>query len=429
MSRPLTAAIAARYLKSGRSHSAVTAISIVSVAGLAAAVAATICVLSVFNGFRDLLCGRLDRLQPDVVVLPATGKTIAEADSLADALAMRPDVAAATPTITDNALALLDGHEMPVAIRGVVGSDYRSVVPLDSVLEAGSARLTRPLEEGESRYEYDPELDMYFETDATPYLYGVFSVGAANRLDARLGDHVLLFAPRRKGSVSLANPAASFLRDSIEVGGVMRTGRQELDERAVVVDLELARRLFQYSTEASSIEIKANGDDTELAQSLHKDLGNRFVVKDRLLQQEVNFRMVQIEKWVTFLLLSFILLIAGFNIISSLSMLVLDKQHNLQTLRALGMRRSAVGAVFAWESLFVTLIGFAAGTAIGLLLCWLQQNYGLVKLNADPSAVVVQAYPVRVELTDIVWVFIPTAIIGALTALISARFAISRTAR
>lgn len=429
MSWPLAAAIAARYLKSGRSHSAVTAISIASVAGLAAAVAATICVLSVFNGFRDLLCNTLYRLQSDVVVLPAAGKVIADADSLADALAMRPDVAAATPTITDNALALLDGREMPVAIRGVVGSAYRSVASLDSVLIAGDSRLTRPLEEGEVRYEYDPELDMYFETENIPYQYGVFSVGAASRLSAALGDRVLLFAPRRQGSVNLANPAASFLRDSVEVGGVMRTGRQELDERAIVVDLELARRLFQYSSEASAIEIKARGSDTKLAESLQRDLGEDYVVKDRMQQQEVNFRMVQIEKWVTFLLLSFILLIAGFNIISTLSMLVLDKQANLQTLRALGLRRSGIGAVFAWESLFVTLIGFAAGAAVGLLLCWLQQRYGLVRLNADPSAVVVEAYPVRIELMDLVWVFLPTAIIGALTALISARFAISRTTR
>ncbi len=429
MSWPLAAAIAARYLKSGRSHSAVTAISVASVAGLAAAVAATICVLSVFNGFRDLLCTTLDRLQPDVVVTPESGKTIADADALADALAMRPDVAAATPTITDNALALIGGLEMPVLIRGVVGSAYRAVAPLDSVLEAGSSQLTRPLEEGETRYEYDPELDMYFESDATPYQYGVFSVGAASRLDARLGDRVLLFAPRRQGSVNLANPASSFLRDSVEMGGVIRTGRQELDERAVVVDLELARRLFQYTTEASAIELKAKGSDTRLAEALRADLGTDYIVKDRMQQQEVNFRMVQIEKWVTFLLLSFILLIAGFNIISTLSMLVLDKQDNLSTLRALGLRRSGIGAVFAWESLFVTLIGFAAGAAVGLLLCWLQQRYGLVKLNADPSAVVVQAYPVRVELMDLVWVFIPTAAIGALTALISARFAISRATK
>lgn len=424
----MSARIAARYLLSRKSHSAVTAISVVSVVGVAIATAAIICVLSVFNGFRDVIAGNLDKMSPDVLVVPASGKTISGADSLAAAIGERGDVAAAMPSLSDNALILLQGREMPVELKGVREADYRRIAALDSVVIAGDAALSRGLAPGESGLTYDPELEMYVGSEDTVRGRALLSVGVANRIEAQLDDKLLLFAPRRQGRVNLANPGASFLRDSVEAGGVFRTDRPETDQRMVIVDIGIARRLFQYSDEASAIEIRAahRDDASRLAQSLQRELGNGFIVKDRLAQQEVNFRMVAIEKWVTFLLLSFILLVASFNVISTLSMLVLEKQTSMATLRDMGMSRNRIAGIFAWESMMVTLLGFLAGIVIGVGLCLLQQHFGWLKLDGNPAQMMVEAYPVRVRAADILAVLLPTAVIGVVTAWITTRFARSR---
>ena len=172
----------------------------------------------------------------------------------------------------------------------------------------------------------------------------------------------------------------------------------------------------------------ARGADLErVAERLRTKLGTSVSVKDRLQQQEISFRMVEIEKWVTFLLLIFILLIASFNLISTLSMLILEKQPSLSTLRSLGMTRRGIGSVFMWESIFVTLAGGIAGISLGVALCLLQQHYGLIKLNGDPSALIITAYPVRLAWSDLAIVAVPVVLIGLLTGWISARFARSRT--
>lgn len=425
---PLSARIAARYLLSRKSHSAVTAISAISVVGVAIATAAIICVLSVFNGFRSVITQRLDVMSPDVIVLPASGKTMARGDSLAAAIARMSGVEVAMPSLSDNALVLLQGREMPVELKGVREADYRRISRIDSALLAGDAMLSREIAPGEESLRYDPELEMYVGSGEGRRGRAVLSVGVANRMEARLGDKLLLFAPRRLGRVNLANPVASFLRDSVETGGVFRTDRPETDQRMVITDIDVARRLFQYTDEASAIEVRAKrGVDPEaLAVSMARSLGSGFVVKDRLAQQEENFRMVAIEKWVTFLLLSFILLVASFNVISTLSMLVLEKEHSMSTLRAMGMGRSRIARIFAWESMMVTLTGFVAGMAAGLALCLLQQHFGWLKLGGDASQMLVEAYPVRVAPGDILAVLAPTLAIGAITAWITARFARSR---
>ncbi|MDE7413565.1 MAG: ABC transporter permease [Muribaculaceae bacterium] len=426
---PLSAGIAWRYLHSKKSHSAVGAISAVSICGIAVATAAIICVLSVFNGFKSVIAERIDTLTPDVMVAPASGKVFANGDSVADILKNMPEVERATPTILENALAIYEGRETPVSIKGVDLKEYPELTALNSLiidsLPAEEAEREATLINDGSR---DDEDDIFVSDHRA-----ILSVGAAARLTANPGSRILLFTPRREGRVNLANPTASFLRDSILTVGVYRSNQSDFDDNRIVVDINLARDLLQYDLESSAVEVKARPGITseDLAKTINRKLNvdaktPRFIVKDRLRQQEMNFRMISIEKWVTFLLLFFILVIASFNIISSLSMLVIEKDRSMATMRAIGMSRGRISSVFRWESIFVTSVGGFAGIIIGLILCILQQHYGFITLQGDPGTLVVRSYPVMVDPIDILITLIPLIMVGAAAALITGAFARSR---
>ena len=406
MSRgPLALKIAWRYLIAPKSHGAVNAISIVSVVGVAVATAAIVIVLSVFNGFRFHLNARLDSLTADVSVAPLLGKTIENGDSLADVLSKVPGVEIAMPEVADNALVIAEAKEMPIKLKGVKPETFAKLTSIDSLLLDGA-----PVK------------------DYTPRQASI-SVGVAQRLGIyTTGEDIFIFAPKRHGRVNLANPAYSFLSDSLQVGSVFRSMQTEFDDNTVICDIETARGLFQYDTEATSIQIKASPstNPVALAQRISEELGGNYDVRDRFRQQEVNFRMVAIEKWVTFLLLVFILVIASFNIISTLCMLILDKGSSINTLSWIGLSRRRVGNIFWWESILVTLTGAVAGLVLGLCLSLLQEKFSLIKLSGDPDSLIIQAYPVKVEWLDLLVTLIPIIVIGVITAWISEAFAKAR---
>ena len=409
MSRaPLALKIAWRYLLAPKSHGAVSAISIISVVGVAVATAAIVIVLSVFNGFRFHLNARLDSLTTDVSVLPAYGKTITEGDSLTDVLKHFPGVEEAMAEVTDNALVIADAKEMPVTLKGVSPDLFSRITSIDSLLLDGSPVGS-----------YSPGQSS-------------IAVGVAQRLGIyNVGETLFIFAPKRHGRVNLANPMSSFLTDSLEVASVFRSMQTEFDENTVICDISTARELFQYDTEASAIQIKVKPgvDPTQLADQLKEFLGEDFVVKDRLQQQEVNFRMVSIEKWITFILLTFILIIASFNIISTLCMIILDKGSSIQTLSHLGLSRGRVGNIFWWESIIITFIGAGAGLILGVVISLIQEKFSLIKLAGDPESLVIQAYPVKVEWLDLLVTMVPIVAIGLVTAWISLAFAKTRLKR
>lgn len=430
MRLPLAARIAVRYLFARKSHSAVTAISVVSICGIAVATAAIVCVLSVFNGFRDILVEKLDTLSPDVLVAPAKGKAFKSTDSLLSVARGIKGVAVATPVVADNALAIYDGREMPVMLKGVVADEYPKVAGIEKILLDGGKFRTADTTTSVKRV-YDDDIGDYVDMPSSPDYMADISIGVSSRLGACPGgEKLLVFAPRREGHVNPANPAASFLRDSIAVAGVFQAMQSDFDKNYIITDIELARAIFQYDTESTAIEIRTapDADPAEVRGRVEKILGKDFTVKDRLQQQSVNFRMISIEKWVTFLLLAFILVVASFNIISTLSMLILDKQNSLATLHALGASKRRLGAIFAWESALVTAIGCGAGMLLGVGLCLLQKHFGLIRLAGDPDTLIIKTYPVAVDPSDLLVVLIPIFAIGTATAIIADRFARSRTA-
>lgn len=418
--------IATRYLRSKKSHGAVSAIAIVSITGVAIATAAVVCVLSVFNGFKSVLAQKYDTLAPDIVVTPVKGKVIVNPDSVSTALLSVEGVKAVMPVVSDKALAIFSGMELPVTLKGVDPDLLKANTGISSVILPGGTMPSSAYQEM-PEFEYIEDYEEYMANTPIPEVLA--SVGAAARLGNVLtGDHLLIFAPRREGRYNPANPAASFVTDSVKVSGIYETRQREYDEDMIFVPIDMARHLFQYDDEATSLEISVTSRDrlSSIKERVAATLGPTFTVRDREEIQEVNFRMINIEKWVSFLLLVFILMIAGFNIISTMTMLVLEKRHQMAIMNAIGMRRRAIGAVFRNESLMVSLIGGVIGIALGVLLCWLQQEFGLIRLAGDPTKLLMEVYPVKLIWSDVAMAFVPCIVLGFITALIASAFARQR---
>lgn len=407
MKTPVEAFLAGRYLFGRKSHAAVNAITVVAVVGMAIATAAIVCVLSVFNGFRDVLTEKSDALSPDLLVEPGIGKTFTEGDSLLDALAARKDVAVATGAVTDQALMIHNGQELPVMLRGATeGSPIERHLRSMTLSGPVSGQIPAPRGEGAA--------------DA------LISVGVASRLDIYSPEaRLTIFAPRRYGRLNPANPATSFVADSLANRGVFQTMDTDWDQNVVVTDLQTARDILQYDSELSRIELTLvpDADPAAVAADIAPFLPQKGTVKDRLEQQQINARMIDIEKWVTFLLLFFILIIASFNLVSTMSMLVIEKQSSLKLLSSIGLSSRKIGALFAWESAYVTLLGAVGGLIIGTSLVAGQMKWGWIRIGGDPQQLVIDTYPVRLEATDLLVTMIPLTVIGILTAMIAAMFA------
>lgn len=399
--------IALRYLFGKKSHSAVNAIALVSVAGVAVATAAVVCVLSVFNGFQSVLAGRLDSLSPDLMVTPKLGKTIANGDSLASEIAKIPGVEIATPTLTDNALGFYNGRETPVKLKGIVPDEYSKVTSIDSLR----------ISDGESLQE---------SKDDSPAL---ISVGLAFKLGIFDNSEPLtVFAPKRTGRFNPANPAAAFVMDSLYVADIFQSLQDEYDDNGIFTDISLVRDLLLYDREATAIEIKAKSgaDIRNLLGTISSNIGDKYIVKDRLMLQEINFHMVQIEKWMTFLLLFFILVIASFNIITTLSMLVLEKEDSMRTMSAIGMSRKSIASVFQWESVLVSAFGAVIGLVLGSVLSLLQERYGFIPISTNAIDLDPMAYPVKLIGSDLLVTLVPIVFITAICAYVAGSFAKSR---
>jgi ABC-type lipoprotein release transport system permease subunit len=393
--------VALRYLFSKRKHGAVNVISTVSVVGVAVATMAIVCVLSVFNGFTDLATAKISLLTPDLRIEPREGKTISNGDSLAAVIAKLPGVKHAAPTVEEHALATYLDKQMPVRIKGVTNA-YDSITNLRSIIKEDGGFL----------------LD---EDDAGNF--ATLSVGVALNLGARPGyrNPIKVHVPRRLGRINPANPLSSFRGDTLSVGGVFQTDESEFDADLVIIPLEVSRELLDYDREATAVEASAaSGTDvSDLAAVISQAIGNDYIVKDRYRQQEHSYKMISVEKWITFFLLGFILVIASFNIITTLSMLIIEKSDNIATLYTLGATRRMLSRIFILEGWLISLVGGLAGIAVGVALCLAQQYGGFIKLGGDHNAMIIDTYPVRVSPIDLFAVFALVAGIGIITSMIT----------
>ena len=388
-----------RYLRSKKSHSAVNIISIVSVCGVIVATAAIVCVLSVFNGFGKLIESKLSVLDPDVAITSTVGKVIADGDSVAQVAMSVPGVQLALPTVEDQALAMFFNYQMPVRVKGVP-ENYNSLTCIRQAILDGHYMLTDGISE-----------------------YTVMGVGPALTLNVR-PDYlkmVSLYAPRRRGNINLSNPATAFRADSVFAAAVFQIEQKKYDNDLMYVSIGLARRLFDYDTQATSVELRLQpyANEADVMKALRERLGSGYEVKNRLMQQADAFKMINIEKWVTFLLLAFILVIATFNVIGALSLLIIEKNDGIVTLRNLGATDKQITKIFVLEGWLISLTGAVVGVVVGLLLCTLQEQFGLITMHGNTATLIVNAYPVAVQLTDVIVVLALTGVIGTFTSLVT----------
>lgn len=391
--------IALRYLRSKKSHSAVNIISIVSVCGVIVATAAIVCVLSVFNGFSKLIHSKLSMLDADIAITATLGKTIADADSVAAVARGVAGVEMALPVVEDNALAMFFNYQMPVTLKGVPDG-YDSLTNIRSTIIDGKYLL----DDGISQY-------------------SVIAIGPALSLNVR-PDYlkmVSLYTPRRRGNINLANPATALRSDSVFVSGVFQIEQNKYDRNTMFVSIEMARRLFDYTTQATAVELRLapGANEPAVMAALNDALGKQYVVKNRLMQQAEAFRMVNIEKWVTFLLLGFILVIATFNVIGALSLLIIEKTDSIDTFRNLGASNKLISRIFVMEGWVISFTGTVLGIALGLLLCLLQEHFGLIEMQGNAATLIITAYPVAVQWTDVLVVLALSLAVGALTSLVT----------
>ncbi|MCM1483519.1 MAG: ABC transporter permease [Muribaculaceae bacterium] len=396
--------IALRYLFAKKSHNAVNVISIVSTVGVAVATASIVCVLSVFNGFTALSMERLSVVSPDVMVTPVRGKVIADADAMAASLGEVEGVAVAYPVIDDQALAMYHNRQIPVRVIGVPAESDTSLM-LEPPLIDGSYMVRDSLNEGIG--------------------YAALSVGVAMQLGARPGyfDWLALYAPKRVGRFNPANPMGAFMTDSLCVSAVYEVEDNEFDANTLMVPMDVARGLFDYASEASCVYVGlAPGTRAdEAVRRIEAAVGSGYAVRDRLRQQESSFRMIEIEKWITFAMLAFILAIASFNVVSTLSMLIIEKSADIFTLRALGASARMIRRVFLLEGWLISLVGGACGLVAGVALVLAQQWGGFIKLGGDPSRMSISVYPVQLQVWDIVAVGVLVALTGYVFGAVTSR--------
>ena len=288
---------------------------------------------------------------------------------------------------------------MPFKLKGVP-VDYHLLTGVDSVVVEGEFKLQDEV----SRY-------------------AVLGVGPAVNLNARPGSLRMLnlYAPQRRGQVDLNDPLNAFTEDSVFVSGVFMVKQKTYDNELVYVPIDLARGLFDYTTEATQVEVKLAPGATEsyVMEQIQALLGEQYVVKNRMMQQDASFRLVNMEKWITFLLLAFILVIATFNVISTLSLLIIEKDESIRTFKSLGATNRQITRIFVTEGWLIALVGALGGVMLGLVLCVCQEQFGWLKLSANADAVIVQAYPVAVQFTDVALVFVLVAAVGLVTSLVT----------
>lgn len=386
--------IARRYLFSKKSTNVINIISGISVVGVAVATMALVVTLSVFNGFHDLVANLFTRFDPQIQVVPAKGKTAPADDPVLDSIRRMPQVDVATECVEDRALAMYNGRQAMITLKGV-DDNFKELTNITDILYGNGD----------------------FSLHAANLQYGTVGIRLAETLgmSADWDGFLKIYAPKREGQLDMGNPMDGFVEDSLISPGVVFMVKQaKYDKGHVIAPIAFARNLFGQQGMLSSLELrlKAGSDFDAVKAEMKKLAGSKYKVLDRFEQQEDTFKIMKIEKLIAYIFLTFILVVACFNIIGSLSMLIIDKKDDVETLRNLGADDKTISRIFLFEGRLISLVGAVAGIAVGLLLCWLQQAYGLVALGQSSGTFIVEAYPVSVHPEDIVLIFITVIAVG-----------------
>lgn len=389
--------IARRYLFSRKSTHVINVISIISAVGVIVATMALVIVLSVFNGFHDLVASLFTSFDPQIEIVPTKGKAVASDDPILTQIRQMSEVDVAMDCVEDNALIIFQDKQAMVTVKGVDDS-FKQLTHIDSILYG----------EGE------------FELRAGNLEYGTLGIRLAQQLGtgARWNGFLKVYAPNRDGQIDISDPSSGFIADSLISPGVVFSVKQaKYDQRYLITSLPFARNLFGMQGMLTSLEVKLkDGANVEhVKKKMQGIAGEKYKVLNRFEQQEDTFKIMSIEKFLAYIFLTFILIVACFNIIGSLSMLIIDKKNDVVTLRNLGANEKQITQIFLFEGRMISAIGAIIGVVLGLLLCWLQQQFGFVRLGDTDGTFIVNAYPVSVHASDILIIFLTVIAVGWLS--------------
>ncbi len=396
--------IARRYLFSKKSTNVINIISGISVVGVAVATMALVVTLSVFNGFSDLVATLFTSFDPQIELTPKEGKTAPADDPLLTQVKELPQIEVATECVEDMALAIYGERQAMVTIKGV-DDNFDKLTQIRDILYG----------------------DGQFELHAADLQYGILGIRLAEQLGTgyRFYDALQIYAPRREGQVDITDPADGFVSDELYSPGVLFSVQQaKYDKNYILTSIGFARRIFDQQGMLSSLELrlKAGSDFEKVKEQIEEIAGQHYYVKDRYEQQDDTFRIMEIEKLIAYLFLTFILMVACFNIIGSLSMLIVDKRDDVVTLRNLGASDKQITQIFLFEGRMISAMGAIIGIIIGLLLCWMQQTFGLIALGSSAGSFIVDAYPVSVHYSDVLIIFITVLVVGFLSVWYPVRY-------
>lgn len=386
--------IARRYLFSKKSTHVINIISGISVVGVAVATMALVVTLSVFNGFHDLVASLLTSFDPQIEIVPTKGKTAPADDPILTKIRNLPQVDVATESVEDQAMAIYKGRQAMIKVKGVE-DNFSELSHINDILYG----------------------DGEFSLHAANLQFGVVGIRLADNLGmtADWDGQLKIYAPKREGQLDLMNPTEGFVEDSVISPGVVFSVKQaRYDRDYVLTSIAFARNLFGQQGMLSQLEIRLKpGSDLDAVKAeMQKIAGSKYRVLDRMEQQADTFKIMKIEKFIAYIFLTFILAVACFNIIGSLSMLIIDKKNDMVTLRNMGASDKQIVRIFLFEGRMISAIGAILGILVGLLLCWLQQVYGLVSLGRSSGSFIVDAYPVSVHPEDIIIIFITVLAVG-----------------
>ena len=389
--------IARRYIFSKKSTNVINLISGISVLGVAVATMALVVTLSVFNGFSDLVATLFTAFDPQIEITPTQGKTAPADDPVLTEIRQLPQIEVATECMEDQALAIYNGRQAMVQIKGV-DDNFDKLTHIREILLG----------------------DGTFELHAADIQYGIMGIRLADQLGTGIyfNQPLRIFAPKREGQLDMSDPADGFVEDELySPNCVFEVLQGKYDGRYILTSIGFARRIFDQQGMISSLELRLKpGSDFEKTKAEIKRIaGDDYQVLDRFEQQEDTFRIMKIEKLIAYIFLTFILLVACFNIIGSLSMLIIDKKDDVQTLRNLGANDRQVSQIFLLEGCMISFFGAFIGILIGLLLCWIQQQFGVIGLGASQGSFIIDAYPVSVHPTDVLMIFVTVIVVGFLS--------------
>lgn len=394
--------IARRYLFSKKKQNVINIISLISVIGVAIGTMALVIVLSVFNGFNGLITDLYGSFDPDLKILPAKGKTFIP-DSTFQKVKEMEDVVFYSEVLEENAFLKYGNRQRPAVVKGV-DDTFRLMTGIDTMMVDGE-----------------------FVLEAKQHQFAVMGYIVASQLGVGLTfvDPIKFYVPKRRAKVGL-NPMNALNVEHIYPMGIFMI-QQDFDDKYVLVPLSFARKLFDYKEEISAIELSILSEDKiESAKAEIQNLiGDEYVVKNRFELHDSLFRMMKSEKTVIFFILALILVIASFNIIGSLTMLILDKKQDISTLRSLGADQKTIQNVFLLEGWLISLFGAIGGIVLGVLVCFIQIKFGLIKL-AGGDNFLVNSYPVQVRFIDILFIFITVVTIGYLASRFPVRYITKR---